>query len=189
MWVPLVILAVLASTVGFVIAGEVFRPQELLPDHFALFLSHSPSLAYGAVQATTAPGPPHLELIVLSTILALSGIGCAAYLYLGHRREVEVLKSWLDFRWLSLYRLSRGKFFLDEFYKVIVVQPCYLLARFSDWCDRRIVDGSVNLLAVVPVWVGSVLRSPQGGLISFYGLAMVLGMLSLIAARMLWGGG
>jgi hypothetical protein len=51
------------------------------------------------------------------------------------------------------------------------------------------VDGSVNLLAVVPVWVGSVLRSPQGGLISFYGLATVLGMLSLIAARMLWGGG
>jgi NADH-quinone oxidoreductase subunit L len=189
MSVPLVILSVFALLVGFVIAGEVFRPVRSSPDHFALFLGHTPSLAYGAVRQTTLPGPPHFNVAVLSTIVALSGIGCAAFLYLGSRREVEALRSLLDVRWLPIYRLSRGKFFFDELYEAIVVKPCRYLARVSDALDRGLVDGLVNVCARFPLAVGRLLRKLQVGMVPFYGLAMVLGMLTLIAAKMIWGGG
>ena len=55
--------------------------------------------------------------------------------------------------------------------------------------DRWLVDGIVNLVGWVPRAIGALMRGLQIGLVPFYGLAMVLGVLTLLAARMLWGNG
>jgi NADH-quinone oxidoreductase subunit L len=87
---------------------------------------------------------------------------------------------------LTPYRLSRDKFYFDELYQALVVWPLELLARLFAWLDRWVVDGLVNLTGRLPSAAGWVMRAMQMGLVQFYALAMVLGMLVLVAARMIW---
>ena len=43
-----------------------------------------------------------------------------------------------------LYRLVEGKYWVDELYDALVVQPFYRLCRVFTWIDQWIVDGAVN---------------------------------------------
>jgi NADH-quinone oxidoreductase subunit L len=90
---------------------------------------------------------------------------------------------------LSPYRLSYHKFFFDEIYGALVVWPLRALAAVSFWFDRWIVDALVNFCGRIPPAAGTLMRSLQMGLVQFYALAMVLGVLILIAARMFGLGG
>jgi NADH-quinone oxidoreductase subunit L len=87
---------------------------------------------------------------------------------------------------ISPFRLSRDKFYLDEIYNWLVVGPLRFAAAVSYWIDRFVVDGLVNLFGRLPPWIGSLMRSLQMGLVQFYALAMVLGVLILVTARMLF---
>jgi len=89
--------------------------------------------------------------------------------------------------YLSPFKLSRHKFYMDEIYNAALVQPLRGLAWFSYLIDRWVVDGLVDLCGRLPVWLGGLMRSLQTGLVPFYALAMVLGTLTLLVARMLWG--
>jgi len=92
------------------------------------------------------------------------------------------------FAFVSPYRLSYGKFFFDEIYNVVFVWPLRMLAQFAYWIDRTIIDGLVNLCGRIPTAFGGLMRSMHFGLVPFYALAMVLGAVVLLAARMLWAG-
>jgi NADH-quinone oxidoreductase subunit L len=87
---------------------------------------------------------------------------------------------------LTPYRLSRDKFYFDEIYNALIVWPLRMVASASYWIDRWVVDGLVDLTGRVPPAIGYVMRGLQMGLLQFYALAMVLGMLILVAARLLW---
>ena len=89
-------------------------------------------------------------------------------------------------QFVSPYRLSRGKFYFDELYAALFVWPLRVLAAIAYWIDRWIVDGLVNLTGRIPPAAGSLMRSLQMGLVQFYALAMVLGALILVAARLMW---
>jgi NADH-quinone oxidoreductase subunit L len=91
-------------------------------------------------------------------------------------------------RYLSPYKLSFGKFFFDEIYDALIVTPLKWLSAACYWMDRWLVDGLVNLAGSLPPAVGSLMRGLQGGLVQFYAIAMVLGVLILIAARLLLAG-
>jgi NADH-quinone oxidoreductase subunit L len=90
---------------------------------------------------------------------------------------------------ISPYRLSANKFYFDEIYAALVVWPLQLAAAVFYWIDRWIIDGVVNLLGRIPPQIGSLMRSLQMGQVQFYALAMVLGMLILVAARLIWAAG
>ena len=87
---------------------------------------------------------------------------------------------------LTPYRLSRDKFYFDELYAALVVWPLRIVSSLCFWIDRWIVDGLVNLAGRVPPAIGFLMRPLQMGLVQFYALAMVLGMLILVAARLIW---
>jgi NADH-quinone oxidoreductase subunit L len=89
---------------------------------------------------------------------------------------------------ITPYKLSFEKFYLDEIYHFVLVLPLRFLAWICYAFDRWVVDGFVNLLGRLPLSFGSLMRSLQTGLIHFYALAMVLGSLVLLAARFLWAG-
>jgi NADH-quinone oxidoreductase subunit L len=89
---------------------------------------------------------------------------------------------------LTPYRLSANKFYFDEIYAALVVWPLRIVARVCAWFDRWVIDGLVDLAGSIPVAVGYVMRGLQVGLVQFYALAMVLGMIVLVAARLLWAG-
>jgi hypothetical protein len=84
---------------------------------------------------------------------------------------------------ISPYKLSRGKFFIDEIYQLLIVLPLRGVAAICYAIDRWIVDGLVNLVGRVPPMAGGLMRSLQMGLVQFYALAMVLGVLVLLVAR------
>jgi NADH-quinone oxidoreductase subunit L len=84
------------------------------------------------------------------------------------------------------YRLSRDKFYFDELYAALVVWPLRVAAALLAWLDRWLIDGLVNLAGRIPAAVGTLMRPLQMGLVQFYALAMVLGMLMLVAARLIW---
>ena len=90
--------------------------------------------------------------------------------------------------YVSPYKLSYRKFFWDEIYLATIVWPLLALGAVLAWIDRWIIDGAVNLCGRIPVALGSLMRSLQMGLVPFYGLAMVLGALILMAAKLLWAG-
>ncbi|HUY34446.1 MAG TPA: NADH-quinone oxidoreductase subunit L [Pirellulales bacterium] len=176
MLVPLFVLAICALGVGWYFT-------EGSDDSFAKFLQRTPSLAYGApAHAAPHDSSLHSEVETVSTIIALAGIGLAALLYLGDRRLVEGLTRRL--KWF--YQLSYGKFFIDPLYDLLFVGPLRLLSTMSYWFDRWIVDGLVNLGGRLPADVGSMMRALQNGLIQFYALGMVLGLLTLIGTLLAW---
>jgi NADH-quinone oxidoreductase subunit L len=192
MTAPLTILAVGALVVGayFHWTGDFTGPHG--------FLAQTPSLACrgmaeratattaaatavsGTVTETASEGGFHWSVAADSTLSALAGVLLAAVLYLGSRRRVEFLTRVMAA--LGLYELSHGKFFFDPIYRVLIVRPLEGLARLCAWIDRRVIDGLVNLVGALPAAVGSMLRPMQGGLVPFYALAMILGLLVLIGA-------
>jgi NADH-quinone oxidoreductase subunit L len=173
MWLPLVVLAIFAFGIGFVVESG---------HRFASYLGQTPSLAYlGEVHSEF-----HLKIALVSTLFAVLGVGLAAFFYLGHQREVDVIARCIR----PLYQLSYHKFYLDEIYMGLVVWPLRGIAWCSDACDRWLIDGLVDLCGRIPLWIGRVLRQWQVGFVPFYSLMMVVGtVLILILGRILWGGG
>jgi NADH-quinone oxidoreductase subunit L len=179
MTVPLAILAVCALGVGAIYE---------LTGKFSSFLANTPSLAYAAKAAHgagTAEQPhdsSHLMVAVISTIVALAGIGLAAMLYRGDGSRVAALSGMLG----PAYRASYAKFWFDQIYMVTIVWPLQLLATISYVLDRLVIDGLVDLCGRLPAALGSRLRSMQIGLVSFYALAMVLGLLVMLGMLLRW---
>ena len=174
---PLVILAFCALVVG-----AYFE----LTHGFASFLEMTPSVAYlaHAAHATPHEGGSHLNIAIVSSVIAIAGIGLAMLFYLGGREKlVGMLTRVMD--WLGLYRLSHGKFFFDEIYYGLVVLPLIGLAWLSYWIDRVIVDGLVNVIGLLPTLLGSILRPLQNGMVQFYAMAMILGLLVLIGVLLM----
>ena len=91
--------------------------------------------------------------------------------------------------YVTPYKLSANKFYFDEIYSALLVTPLRWLSSAFCWIDRWLVDGLVNLAGAVPPAIGSLMRGLQGGLVQFYAVAMVLGVLILIAARLLLAAG
>ncbi|MBX7167186.1 MAG: NADH-quinone oxidoreductase subunit L [Pirellulales bacterium] len=175
MTMPLVILAVCS-----VVVGAYFEWTH----GFAHMLAAAPSLAFAPMADTPQPAGLNKEVAATSTLVALAGIGLAMFLYLGDRSHVKTLGRVLQ----PLYLLSYGKFFFDEIYDLLVVWPLRVLAGLSYFLDRVLIDGLVNLVAQVPRGFGWVFRSLQTGMVQFYALAMVLGLLVLAGTLLLWPG-
>jgi NADH-quinone oxidoreductase subunit L len=179
MTLPLVVLAIAAFAVG--------RWCEM--DHwFAHLLEQTPSLAYVSQphlpSSLRGPfGEFHVDIAALSSLVALAGIALAAFLYLGDRREVDVISRLLR----PFYNASLHKFWWDEIYTVLVVWPTKALAAVSYLFDRVVIDGLVDLCGFIPRKLGGVLRSLQTGLVQFYALAMAMA-LAVLLLTLIWPG-
>jgi NADH-quinone oxidoreductase subunit L len=92
----------------------------------------------------------------------------------------------LLFRFASPYRLSQNKLYFDEAYDWAIVRPLRGLASLAYLFDRYFIDMSVNLAGRIPSIFGGLMRSMQMGLVQFYALAMILGAVALLAARLIW---
>jgi NADH-quinone oxidoreductase subunit L len=167
MTVPLVILGILAIAIGF------------LAEHpFLEFLRVTPSLANAAIVPVGEAGIMHWDIAAVSSVVALLGIGIAAFMYLGNKNEADALAKATSS--VGLYQLSRDKFYFDEIYNMFIVWPLRIAASAIYMIDRYLVDGLVNFVGRIPPTIGSLVRPLQNGLVQFYALAMVLGVLTLI---------
>ncbi len=143
-------------------------------------LACTPSLAFlGDVAHGPALERMHASIALRSTILVLIGVLAAAFLYIGPRQKlVDGITRAMDR--IGLYRISYGKFFFDPLYFAIVVWPLQVFSRFCAWFDHNVIDFLVDLLGFIPKLIGSLLRPLQGGLVQYYALVMILGVLVLM---------
>jgi NADH-quinone oxidoreductase subunit L len=111
-------------------------------------------------------------LMVISSLLALAGLGLAWFLYVRRPALADELARKNE----RLYELSRNRFYLDDLYNIFIVRPASGLAAVCRVLDHYLVDGLVDLFGQVPRFLGILFRPIQNGLVQFYALAMVLGL-------------
>ena len=175
MTVPLMILAAGAVLVGFIL-GPTALFEHFLGAHYM-----EPTFQHAILPPEGAAGPGSALVMLLSTVIALGGIGLAWWMYV----RQPGLAGQVARRAGALYEASRNKFYLDEIYQALVVHPATALAYMLRVFDQYILDGLVDLIGTLPSMFGALLRPAQNGLVQYYGLLMALMVTGLVVVVLL----
>ncbi|UCD93654.1 MAG: hypothetical protein JSU69_07730, partial [Candidatus Zixiibacteriota bacterium] len=124
MTIPLMVLAFLS-----IFAGWVGLPW--LRHGFSTFVFHAE--AYHA--------HANYLLMVISTVVAVSGIGLAYLMYYKKAISPEAVVA----RFKPLHTVLYNKYYFDEIYDAIIIRPVMGFAQAMWWFDANIIDGLVNL--------------------------------------------
>ena len=162
---PLRILAV-----GAVLLGMLIGPTGIVAGYLVLTPRMDPLAGHGV----------NIGMLAISSVIALSGIGLAWWMYARQPRLADRLAQSA----VGLYHLSLNKLYLDEIYYAVFVAPLAALASLARLFDFHFLDGLVDLIGQLPRYFAMVFRPIQNGLVQFYALAMVLGMTVFLAALM-----
>ena len=188
-----IVLVVLA--IGSVLAGYVGVPESLgggnRLEHFLEPSFQAPTMATieGALAVTTpAVGPEHGEasaspatemaLMGASVAAALAGIGLASFIYLKRPRVADALAERLN----GLYRMLLGKYFVDEIYDALFVQPIKRVSTLFLWrgVDAGLIDGTVNSVGFAVRGSSAVLRRLQTGSVRAYAMSFFVGVVAIV---------
>ena len=169
MTIPLVILAAFSIGVGFV----GFPPEHGPYQRFVEVVFAVP----GEVAAHAAPLGSLVALALVSLLLAVGGVLVATWFYLWR----PALPDRLAARFPGAYRVLYHKYYVDELYDALFVEP---IRRGAVWLWRRfdepVVDGSVNGVGSLVRMGSTVLRYLQTGYVMTYVLSFVLGVVVLL---------
>lgn len=179
MTIPLIVLAILSVIGGFVGIPEVFSGEHGNQFHnwlAPIFKDADRKLMHFGLHS-------HFEeilLMVISVIGATASILLARYIYL-KKPEIAVRTA---SRFKGLYNLLWNKYYVDEIYDLLVVNPIVTVSRNVLWkiADNKIIDGTVNGAAKLIDIISATIRKIQTGVAQLYALVMVLG----IAVALLW---
>ncbi|WP_435067140.1 NADH-quinone oxidoreductase subunit L [Haloplanus sp. C73] len=188
---PLVVLGILAATVGFV---NMVPVQDLTGIHLeylhdwlahgeisALTSEHYSELLHDYAHYTSADVASYVAGAV-SLALALAGAGAAHVLYNvpdpdEHTEKLGAVKT-----------LWYNNYYQDE-YQVWIAQSLVLpVARVADRFDQGVVDGVVNGVSSVSLFAGSRIRRIQTGVVTNYAVLLTLGLTALLVVFGLVGG-
>ncbi len=170
MTIPLILLAIGAIGAGWVGIPPIFAEHgDRIGEFLAPVLGHP-----------VAEGSHTAEILVmsLSVIVSITGIITAYIMYVKKTDLPQRVGSYLR----PAYNLLYNKYWIDELYHKTIVSPVLKACEriFLGFFDSTLIEGVVNGL---PGLIGSFsqrLRKIQTGLLSSYGLIMVLGALVLI---------
>jgi NADH-quinone oxidoreductase subunit L len=85
-----------------------------------------------------------------------------------------------------LVRLVSNKYFVDEIYDLLIVNPMLWLSRFLHRVvEIRAIDRIVNGLGNLVVWTGNTVRYIQTGNVGFYMFIMILGIILVLVLNIL----
>ena len=199
MTVPLMILAGLS-----VFGGLLGVP----PEHgwFHGFLA-SVAASSGVVPHEVG-GTTLMTLMAVAVGLALSGWIVAHYLY---SVKPETADAWSQ-RYAGAYRTIVNKYYVDELYDAIFVEPCKRLGRLWDWIDHQVIDrvvrgigrgadvsaegvtwaekhviyGGINVIGYANHLAAWSWRKLQTGLVNHYAAVIVIGLFILVHVLFAW---
>jgi NADH-quinone oxidoreductase subunit L len=124
------------------------------------------------------PAATEWTIMLASTVLAISALFVAYYAYVA-RPELPVS---IARAFGPLYRLAYNKYYVDELYVGLIVNPLKRLANWLAWVlDMRVIDGIANGLASAVAWLGGEVRQIQTGYVRSYALAILTGVVLLLA--------
>ncbi len=87
----------------------------------------------------------HLTTVGATVLMFVLGLALAWAMYI--RRTVDPAR--VATRFSGLYRLFKGKWYIDEIYEATVLRLNRMLYTAFGWFDRVVVDGFVNLWSLV----------------------------------------
>lgn len=150
---------------------------------------------------------PNFILMIVATLVALSGIYLAYLMYYKGSISPEKLKNKFSF----IYKVLYNKYYFDELYNAIIIKPLFKLADFLykkfdlgviDWLvnavgdfivflswlkerfDTLIVDGAVNGLGYVVRGTGAGMRKVQTGQLQNYAFIIFFGIVLIILLKL-----
>jgi proton-translocating NADH-quinone oxidoreductase chain L len=176
MTVPLMILAVGAVAIGFIVGPMTHSLDYLLEHHWI-----QQSLA-GVIDAHHEHGHTlNWTVMTSGSLFALGGIFIAYWMYRVRSDVPEKLARAAP----AAYEASKNRFYIDEIYDIFVVKPLTVLALLCRFIDQWVVDGLVDLVGEIPALVGEKFRPIQNGLVQLYGLVMVLAVAGFLIALLM----
>ncbi|NER10312.1 NADH-quinone oxidoreductase subunit L [Muriicola jejuensis] len=150
---PLVVLAVLSATVGFIPFSSFISPDR-----------------------TGFEGHIDIPMAIVAVAVALLGLGVAWILY---KKESEMVSRLTD-RLGVLYTWAHQKFYVDELYLFVTKNILFKgIAAGAAWFDRNIVDGTMNLIGNSTVVLSRKIKGMQSGRVQDYAMAFVSGTVLL----------
>jgi NADH-quinone oxidoreductase subunit L len=206
MAMPLVVLAI-----GSVLAGYVGLPHALgghnliegflepaFEAHQTVGAAETPAAAPSAeaeavsltgqgeaAQEASVPGDIATErmLMAISTGIAFAGIGIAWFFW---QRRPQAAAA-LERQFSGVHRVLLNKYYFDEIYNAVIVQPIKQLSTGALWkgMDAGLIDGTVNGVGTSVEGVSSSLRRLQTGSVRIYAASLFLGAV-LILGWCLW---
>jgi NADH-quinone oxidoreductase subunit L len=209
MWVPLVVLAAFATFVGWTVPNwspllgglgvqnllEQARPAGEVGQGVLL-----PALAYPNEHLSHGHSI-HVQATLYAFSTALAGFLLATVFYGVRWLNAEDVKQ----QFYPIYRFLLNKWYFDELYEILFVNPAHFVARvvaifdrrfidglidnlarwtrrlasLDDMIDRYFVDGLVNLAAAWTWSLGTSLRGLQTGRLRQYVMLIVIGTVAL----------
>lgn len=179
MTIPLIVLGVLSVIGGFIGIPEIFSGEHGNQFHNWL----SPIFADAERKLLHFGYHSHFEellLMTLSVVFASGSILLARYIYLKSPKVADNVST----RFSKLYKTLWNKYYVDEIYDAIIVNPILVVSKKVFWkfTDGKIIDGLIHSIAKFLDQSAEVLRKFQNGVAQFYALVMVFG----IAITLLW---
>jgi NADH-quinone oxidoreductase subunit L len=118
-------------------------------------------------------------LMGVSVAIALAGLMLARQFYLANPALPEKLMN----RFRGLYTTLLNKYWVDEIYDAVIVQPVKLISTYLLWkfVDVIIIDGIVNGAGTLVRANGAWLRRFQSGYARAYGCWILFGAVAIVA--------
>ncbi len=178
---PAMAVALVVLAIGSVVAGYAGLPAILGGgDWFGRFLE--PSFGVAHADEVVEHG---LEgtLMLVSSAIALAGIGIAAFFFLTNRRAADAAAQ----RFAGLHRVLSNKYYVDEIYDAAIVQPIRIVSEEALWkvVDARVIDGAVDGVGETVGGLSELLRRLQSGSVRTYAASLFFGVV-LILGYHLW---
>jgi NADH-quinone oxidoreductase subunit L len=199
---PAMALALIVLAIGSVVAGFVGVPQAIggsnRLEHFLepsfeahAIASTSPDFQVGEARPTTrvelpaeqptehaVPEGTELALMGLSVGVAVFGILIATYFWLRNRAAAKRVAR----NAAPIYTLLLNKYYVDELYNAVIVQPIKQLSTVVLWrgVDAGLIDGSVNGVGAIVRGTSTRLRRFQTGSVRAYAASLFLGVVLIL---------
>lgn len=163
MWVPLAILAIPSALIGLVLGWGGHDSW------FHHFTENVFPKSHGEASGNV------VMFMVISSVVGLAGIAFAWMRYKERVPSTEPTN--------ALHKLIANKYYIDEVYNAIIVQPLKNASHYLLWrvLDTGIIDGIVNGVAGAIRLIGGTLRRLQTGLVQAYIVSMVVGIVLFLA--------
>jgi NADH-quinone oxidoreductase subunit L len=85
-------------------------------------------------------------------------------------------------RFAGLHRTLLNKYYVDELYNAIIVQPIKRISTTALWrgMDAGLIDGTVNAVGLIVRGWSAVLRRLQTGSVRAYAMSFFLGVVTIL---------
>ncbi len=185
---PAMAFVLIVLALGSVLAGYVGVPHALGGENqIAEWLAPSFAAPGAVVEGLAVIGEEEagleFTLMGVSIAIALAGVAIAVLIWL---RRPEIAAS-MARRHPGLHRLLLNKYYVDEAYDAVVVQPIRVGSRDVLWrgFDVRVIDGVVNGTGAIVAGSAGVLRLLQTGSVRTYAGSILIGVV-VILGYYLW---